>query len=169
MFNRKNVTKLLVAVLILVVGLGVGTLLSPDIQAESDVKGKVAYVDIQKIFENHPKKTKAEARFSQVVQTLQQNLKSELETEIEQVTGDERQKLVKEYEQKLNQKANERQQKLIQPILNEIDQTVKEVAKEEGVAVVLSKEAVIYGGHDLTPKVLERVKAKYEKETGQDN
>lgn len=164
MFKGKNLTKILAVTLVVVVGIGAAALLSSQVKAESEIKKKVAYVDMQKIFENHPKKVAAELEFSQEVKGLKQQLKGELKNKLNQATGEEKQKLVSEYEKKLKQQANERQQELIEPILKEIDQTIKEVAENEGVAVVLSKETVIYGGRDLTPEVLEKIKAKAKKE-----
>jgi outer membrane protein len=65
----------------------------------------------------------------------------------------------------LEQQLNQRYQKLVvKPILAEIDDMIKEIAAEEDIAIVLNKEVVMYGGHDLTPKVLEKINAKFEAE-----
>ena len=156
----KSLKGVLVLSLVLMMGVGAFVLLSPQVQAESNEQHKIAYVNLQKIFNNHPEKLKAESRFNQVVQTLQQNLKTELEAKLKDVSGEKRQQLINQYKQRLNREVNERQQKLIKPVMQKIDATIKEVAAEQGVDIVVEKGVVIYGGYDLTPKVLAKVKAE---------
>ncbi|SJZ47616.1 OmpH family outer membrane protein [Selenihalanaerobacter shriftii] len=160
MFLKKNLTKVLTIMLIVVMGAGAFALFSPKASAKSEIKESIAYVDMQYLFENHPDIPAVKSKLNQDLQGLQQQLKGELQSKIEQVQGAEKQKLVQQYQQKLNVEANKRQKQLLKPINDEIKATIDEIAKEQGIAVVLQKDMIIYGGTDLTSQVLDRLKAK---------
>jgi outer membrane protein len=172
MFKENNLAKGLLIALICIVGVGAILSLSPQVRAESEIQEKIAYVNMQKIFDNYPKDkietTKAETQLKKEGQNLQKKLETELKQKLNQVTGEDKQKLIDQYNQKLKQleqQLNQRYQKLVvKPILAEIDDMIKEIAAEEDIAIVLNKEVVMYGGHDLTPKVLEKINAKFEAE-----
>ncbi|MFW5986297.1 MAG: OmpH family outer membrane protein, partial [Halanaerobiales bacterium] len=118
--------------------------------ARNDNPEKIAYVDIQDVFNQHPDKIAAEEDLND----LARNMQTELEKKTEDLSEEEQQKLLEQYQQELTEKENE----MIEQILNEIEQLVNRVADEEDVKMVLDKKNVVFGGYDLTPEVIERIK-----------
>ncbi|HAF32238.1 MAG TPA: molecular chaperone Skp, partial [Anaerovibrio sp.] len=46
---------------------------------------------------------------------------------------------------------------MMEPVRAKIEAAVKEVADAKGITVVINKEAVVYGGTDLTQDVLKKL------------
>lgn len=107
----------------------------------------VGYVDIQAIFEVHPHRDKAEA-------TLEERA-IEMQIELEELAQDkdeeEQEELLRAYQRELE----EYEQELIANVVEDIQDTISQVAQKEGVSLVLEASHVIYGGFNLTPLVLE--------------
>ncbi|MBM7622916.1 OmpH family outer membrane protein [Sporohalobacter salinus] len=165
MLQEKKLIKILALTLVLSVGVGAVFFLSPQVKAKSEVEKAVAYVDFDKILKNHPKRDEIDTQFKQYFQSLKKQLSSELQSKVKDVSGKERQKLLHDYNQKLKNQIEQKKAELLQPLKEDINTTIKEVADQQGVAVVLHKETVIYGGNDLTDKVLSAIKKKEEKDT----
>lgn len=121
--------------------------------SESKPKSVIGYVDVMAIFEVHPEKAKAEQMLNQEAMKLQ----SRLEDEIKDMSKEERQTVMEKYQKQLKQKESE----LLNQVIKSIDETITQVASEEGIKVVMEKENVIYGGIDLTEKVKEIILQKY--------
>ncbi|ADL13686.1 OmpH family outer membrane protein [Acetohalobium arabaticum] len=162
MFKENKLIKILALTLVLSLGIGAVVVLSPMVKAKSEVKKAVAYVDFGKLLKNHPKRDEVDAEFNQYYQNLKEELGSELQSKLEETSGDERQKLLQNYNQRLNEQVKQRQAELLQPLKEDIDATIKKVAAKEEVAVVLHKESVVYGGNDLTDKVLKAMEEQTE-------
>lgn len=139
--------------------LGVVSLFNPigGLLARDEASGRIAYVDVQAVFNIHPDKKVAEEELNNIAQSMQ----AELEEKAEDLPKDQQQELVNEYQAKLTQQ----EQELIQKILSKIDQAIKKVAEEKEVRLVLDKKNVIYGGYDLTQDVIDYIQKENQEDT----
>jgi outer membrane protein len=124
--------------------------------ARDDAEGRIAYVDVQTVFNVHPEKEEAESDLNSEAQQMQQ----ELENKAKDLSKEEQQELLKEYQARLSQK----EQELIQTLLLKIDKSIKEVAEEKKVKLVLDKKNVIYGGYDMTQDVINYISSNLNSE-----
>ena len=62
-----------------------------------------------------------------------------------------------EYYQQTMQRLQQQQNDMMEPVRQKIEAAVKEVADAKGITVVLNKEAVVYGGTDLTQDVIKKL------------
>jgi outer membrane protein len=124
----------------------------------------IGYVDMQRIFVNYGETKKAEENFKK----KQDDLKTEFEKRQKKVEtakakgkDDEAiQKLISELEEELKPKQQELMAlhtQLMNQLKQEILVAAKKVAKEYGIDVVIDKQAIYYGGFDLTDFVIERL------------
>ncbi len=118
--------------------------------AGDEAEGKIVYVDIQEVFDNHPDKEKAEKELNDMALSMQE----ELEEKAADLSEEEQKKILNEYQQQLSEK----EQNLIQAILNDIDEAVKKTAEEKKVKMVLERKNVLYGGYDLTQDVISYIR-----------
>ncbi len=116
----------------------------------------IGYVNMEKLFINHPAKASSEVELNQEAQRLQKKL----ETEAKNMTKEERQQLLQRYQEELNGLEKE----LVEKVMDDINKKIRKVAKEKEISVVVDKQAVFYGGYDLTEDVLEVIKAEGAKE-----
>ncbi|ACL70516.1 OmpH family outer membrane protein [Halothermothrix orenii] len=124
------------------------------LKAGDEAEGKIAYVDVQAVFNEHPEKVKAEKELNQLAQSMQ----AELEEKAKNLPESEQQELVNEYQMKLTRQ----EQEMIHGLLVKIDKAIKIVAEQKKVRLVLDKKNVIYGGYDLTQDVIDYIKENYE-------
>ena len=122
--------------------------------ARGEAEGRIAFVDVQKVFELHPDKSTAEKELNEAAQLMQ----SELEEKANDLSQEKQQDLLTEYQNKLSEK----EQQLIQSVLQEIEDAIKSVAEEKQVKLVLDKRNVIYGGYDMTQDVIDYINEKRE-------
>ena len=107
---------------------------------------RTAYVDLQRVFAEHPARTAAE-------QTLNQKAaeyKQQIEKETDQLSGSEQKELLKKYQNELKELESE----LLAQVTEEVEQTIIKTAEEKKVKFVLEKDDILYGGYDLTDDVL---------------
>ena len=71
---------------------------------------------------------------------------TDIQTQMEKAAKDAQ----KEFEEK-------QQNDMMEPVRQKIEAAVKEVAEAKGITVVLNKEAVVYGGTDLTQDVIKKL------------
>jgi len=133
----------------------IGLIITNPINAEDEVKQeelkeKIGYVDMQKLFQNHPQKKASEEK----LEGDAKKFKKELETKGKTMDKEERQKLLKKYQEELNSQ----EQELINQVLADINEKIRKVADRKEISIILDKSAVIYGGHNLTPEVLTEIK-----------
>ena len=136
---------------VLVLGIQPGVI--PSLMAEEDeLSGRIAFVDVETVFENHPEREQAEEELNLTAEEMQ----ARMEDEAEDLEAGEREELLQEYQEELERE----EEKLIGEVLNDIEETVTSLAEEKGVEVVLEGKHVLYGGYDLTDDVLEQVGAE---------
>ncbi len=145
----KNKYALLALITVLVIG---GFVLYNPVEqlgAQNETEGRIAYVDVQEVFDHHPDKEIAEKELNEAAQSMQ----SELEEEADELSEEKQQELLQEYQADLSDK----EQELIQEVLSKIEGVVESVAEEKEVRLVLDKKNVIYGGYDMTEEVIEYI------------
>jgi outer membrane protein len=120
-----------------------------NLMAQDDAEGRIAYVDIMRVYEGHPEKKNAEAQLSEIAK----NMETELKEKAESLSEDKQQDILKSYQEELTNK----EQEMIQQILNQITETIQKVAQEKKVKLVMEKQNVIYGGYDMTQDVIEYI------------
>mgnify|MGYP006289971021 CR=1 FL=1 len=121
---------------------------------EQHTAQQIGYVDMQKLFQSHPQKKASEQQLEEEAKKLKEELKVRGET----MDKEERQKLLQKYQDQLTKK----EQQLIEDVLADINEKISQVAEKNNISVVLDKSAVIYGGQNLTAKILAEIKADYE-------
>ncbi len=112
----------------------------------------IGYVDMQRALDAHPGKVSAEAALREYAQAAiadaQQKMKS--------MSAAQRQDLQRQVDQAIFKKRAE----LLGGLDKDIRTAIQKVAKQQGVGIVLSREAVLYGGTDLTDQVAKAVSGK---------
>jgi len=136
---------LLTAILAAVIMLGVLT--------EDESVDKAAYVNLERIFEEHPARTAAEQTLNQKAAEYQQ----QLELEAEELSGTEQKEILAEYQQKLQNLESE----LLASVTEEVEKIIIETAAEQKVKFVLEEEQILYGGYNLTDDVLKKIKSEW--------
>jgi len=113
----------------------------------------VAYVDLEKVFAEHPARTAAEKKLNQKAAEYQQ----QLEQEGEELSGVEQKELLASYQNELQNLEAE----LLDSVLKEVENIIVETAAEKQVKFVLEEKDVLYGGFNLTDDVLAKLKAEW--------
>ena len=113
----------------------------------------VAYVNLEKVFAEHPARTAAEKKLNQKAAEYQQ----QLEQEGEELSGVEQKELLASYQNELQNLEAE----LLDSVLKEVESIIVETAAEKKVKFVLEEKDVLYGGFDLTDDVLVKLKAEW--------
>ncbi|MGM9570057.1 MAG: OmpH family outer membrane protein [Phascolarctobacterium sp.] len=134
---------LLTLVMTLVLALGC---MGSAFAAESNLVG---YVDIQRVFRNHPD---MQATMS-VLNLERQKAQQEFEAKAASLDDKGKQELGK----KLTEQVDKKEASLLNPIRASIRKAIGEVAKANGIANVVDASAMIYGGMDLTDQVMAKL------------
>lgn len=137
-------------ILVLILGLfllGFGFLIKDSMIQAGDESYSIGFVSIQAIFQVHPQREKAEEALQQKALEMQ----LQLEEEAKELEVEDQQRLLQSYQQELGLY----EQELIAGVIEEMEDTIAAVAREERVEVVLEASHVIYGGVDLTQKVID--------------
>lgn len=90
--------------------------------------------------------TDADAQMQQAVQQAQQ----EFESRTANMSDEEKQ----DYYQQTMERLQQQQVDLMEPVRKQVEDAVKSVADAKGLTVVLTKDAVVYGGTDITQDVI---------------
>ena len=120
--------------------------------ASAASSGAVGVVDRQQIFTQHPDLESADNQLKAFYEELQNDLK-------EKSAGMSHQEK-QDYAAQCQQRFQQRQRDLLDPIMKSIDAAVKKIADNKGLAVVIAKDAVVYGGQDITDDVVKEITKK---------
>ncbi len=101
---------------------------------------------------------KAKKDLSDFAQKTQTDYQKQLDEAVKNKTANEAQQIKAEYESRLNETVNKRWQELLNPIINDVKKAVSDVAKKNGIDVVLRGDIVITGGIDITDDVIKVIK-----------
>lgn len=136
---------LLTAILSAVVLLGILT--------EDESVDQAAYVNLQRVFAEHPARTAAENTLNQKAAEYQQ----QLEVEAENLSGAEQKAILAKYQQQLQNLESE----LLASVTEEVEKIIEQTAAKKKVKFVLEEEQVLYGGYNLTDDVIARLKEEW--------
>jgi len=128
---------------------------------------KMGYVDGDKLFDEYPAAQDASKKISDAQDALKKEIteSERIFTEFEKQKKSEAEKATKqkELQAKIDLKANDTK-KLIETlsvkIEDDIIQSIKKVAAEKGLDIILDKRAVLLGGQDITDIVSVELKKK---------
>ena len=90
------------------------------------------------------------------MQTFAEEVKKDFETKSAGMNDQEKQDYYIQCQQRLQQK----EQELMEPVMKSMEDAVKKVADNKGLAVVITKSAVVYGGQDITDDVVKNLAKK---------
>jgi outer membrane protein len=129
-------------------------------QSNSTLEAQIGYVNMEKLFAEHPARETSEAELHGEAEKLRE----ELQSQAGDISEEERQQLLEEYQGQLN----ELEQQLVEEVMADISKKVSQVAEEKGIKVVLAESAVITGGYNLTEDVLAVIETEENSEQTQD-
>ena len=151
--NKKNVKTVAIAIaaafLLGVAGLAVTQTTHV---ASAAAASNVGVVNYQILVQQHPDMAKVQS----TMQAESEAAKKDFDAKAASLGDKEKQ----EYYMQLQQRLQLKNQELMVPIFNKVDAVIKEVADAKGLAVVVDKGAVIYGGADITDECQKKITGK---------
>lgn len=111
----------------------------------------VGAIDMPKALFSHPKSKGAKEALQKFFEERQKDVDSKFGTK--NLTEEEKQKaqmLMSKYEQEIAQKDKE----LTEQLLTDIQASMKKIAAQKNLTVILDKTVVLYGGTDVTEDVI---------------
>lgn len=112
----------------------------------------IAYVDMQRALDGHPRRAASERALQEFFQAKQR----EFQQRSRGLNAVQRQELDRQLQQEFIAKRAE----LFTGLDKDIRQAVEKVAKDRGVGLVLDRTVVLYGGTDLTDAVVAQLTGK---------
>ena len=109
----------------------------------------VGVVNYQMLVQQHPGLAAVQATMT----TESENAKKEFDAKAASLGDKEKQ----EYYMQLQQRLQLKNQELMVPLFSKVDAVIKEVSDAKGLAVVVDKGAVIYGGQDITDECVKKI------------
>ena len=120
--------------------------------ASAAAASNVGVVNYQMLVQQHPDLAKVQT----TMQAESEAAKKEFDAKAATLGDKEKQ----EYYMQLQQRLQLKNQELMVPVFNKVDAVIKEVSEAKGLAVVVDKGAVIYGGNDITDECVKKVTGK---------
>lgn len=120
---------------------------------QDDSVDSVAYVNLERVFAEHPARTAAEKKLNNKAAEYQQ----QLESQSEELSGAEQKELLKKYQNQLKNL----EKNLLDSVLKEVEEIIVQTAGDKKVKFVLEDDDVLYGGYNLTDEVLSKIKAEW--------
>ena len=120
--------------------------------ASAAAASNVGVVNYQMVVQQHPDLAKVQATMSAESEAA----KKEFDAKAASLGDKEKQ----EYYMQLQQRLQLKNQELMVPLFSKVDAVIKEVSDAKGLAVVVDKGAVIYGGTDITDECVKKVTGK---------
>ena len=120
--------------------------------ASAASSGSVGVINQQEVFSNHPDLESIRTQ----MQTFAQEVQKEYDEKSSGMSDQEKQ----DYARQCAQRVQQKEQELLDPVMTAIEAAVKKVADNKGLAVVITKDAVVYGGQDITQDVIKELAKK---------
>ena len=120
--------------------------------ASAAAASNVGVVNYQMVVQQHPDLAKIQT----TMQAESEAAKKEFDGKAAGLGDKEKQ----EYYMQLQQRLQLKNQELMVPLFSKVDAVIKEVSDAKGLAVVVDKGAVIYGGTDITDECVKKVTGK---------
>lgn len=146
--------KFQISVILLLAAL-TAAVLGLDALSGDESRDSVAYVNLERVFTEHPAKTAAE----QTLNNKAAEYTQQLELEASDLSGVEQKELLRKYQSRLH----ELEEELLAQVTKEVENIIIKTAEDKEVKFVLEEEHVLYGGHNLTDEVLDRIEQSWEK------
>lgn len=140
--------KFQISVILLLIAL-TAAVMGLEVFSEDKTTYSVAYVNLERVFAEHPARTAAE----QTLNKKAAEYTRQLEEEAADLSGVEQKALLKKYQGQLH----ELEEELLVQVTKEVENIIIETAEEKNVKFVLEEDYVIYGGYDMTEEVLAKV------------
>jgi outer membrane protein len=115
----------------------------------SAASSSIGVVDFNQVMGQSTDVQDANTKFQLAVQEAQ----NDFESKTAGMSDEEKGALYQQAQEKLMQK----RQQLFEPIQKKVEAEVKSVAEAKGLSVVIAKEAVVYGGQDITQDVIRKM------------
>lgn len=112
---------------------------------------KVGFVDGDRVLREYPKFMAAQKQLAQTAERKEASAHAAFDKEKDEA---KKNKIVQGWQKEMAQE----EEKLMRPILQTVNDTVKKVAQQKGISVVVNKNLVYYGGVDLTADVISALK-----------
>lgn len=126
--------------------------------SRADKLSQVGVVDTVRLINEFPAMKEVQATLEKETARLQK----EYDEKSKNLSQDEKVKLFQQYQAGLDAQKEALLSKARQKVLA----TIEAVARQEGLAVVMDQQAVLYGGKDITDLVLQRAQAEEKKAEG---
>ena len=120
--------------------------------ASAAVPSNIGVVNYQMLIQQHPELAKVQS----TMQSESEIAKKDFDAKSASMGDKEKQ----EYFAQLQQRLQLKQQELMVPIFNKVDAAIKDVSDSKGLAIVIDKGGVVYGGQDITDDVLKKLTGK---------
>ena len=114
--------------------------------ASAASSSSVGIIDYQQVMAAHPD--------AQNVPTQMETAVAEIKKEFDEKSAGMNDQEKADYYMQCQQRLAQKQQELIAPIEQAVQAAIKKVADKKGLAVVIDKAAVIYGGQEITAEVI---------------
>lgn len=144
-----------IAVLLLLIGL-TAAVVGLGIFTEDESVDKVAYVNLEKVFAEHPARTAAE----QTLNKKAAEYKQQIEEQTDELSGSEQKELLMKYQSELG----ELEEELLAQVTAEVENIIVKTAEKRKVKFVLDEDYILYGGYDLTDEVLTEIDKNWNSE-----
>ncbi len=115
----------------------------------SAASSSIGVVDFNQVMGQSTDVQDANTKFQLAVQEAQ----NDFESKTAGMSDEEKGALYQQAQEKLMQK----RQQLFEPIQKKVEAEVKSVAEAKGLSVVITKDAVVYGGQDITQDVIRKM------------
>lgn len=112
---------------------------------------KVGCVDGDRVLREYPKFVAAQRQLAQVGQSKESAARAAFDKEKDE---NKKNQIVLNMQKDMAKE----EEKLMKPILKTVNDTVQRVARQKGIAVVVNKSIVYYGGTDITNDVIAALK-----------
>ena len=114
--------------------------------ASAASSSSVGVIDYQQVMAAHPD--------AQGFQGKMEAALAEVKKEFDEKSAGMNEQEKADYYMQCQERLAQKQQELLDPIKNSVDAAIKKVADKKGLAVVIHKSAVVYGGQDITAEVI---------------
>ena len=118
--------------------------------ASAAASSNVGVVDANALMSQHPKLEEAQ----KTLQEEEENARKDFEEKTANMSDQEK----KDYYNQTMRRLQQKQIEVFEPIKQSIEEQIKAVATAKGLNVVITKDAVLYGGTDITQDVIKKLK-----------
>ena len=146
-FEKKQVKLVSILIAVIFIGSVVALALTQTGNiASAASSSSVGIIDYQQVMAAHPD--------VQGLQTQMETAIADIKKEFDEKSAGMNDQEKADYYRQCQERLAQKQQELLDPIRNAVDNAIKKVADKKGLAVVIDKVAVIYGGQDITADVI---------------